>query len=80
MLKKHPDGEKKISKRLNKEIMNRCKNVKKASIKEYGQVFNDNNNLTKRRQRELQKLGVEDFYKKRLRNADDHEYGNFAEA
>lgn len=74
------DGEKKISKRLNKEIMNRCKNVKKASIKEYGQVFNDNNNLTKRRQRELQKLGVEDFYKKRLRNADDHEYGNFAEA
>ena len=74
------DGEKKISKRLNKEIMNRCKNVKKTSIKEYGQVFNDNNNLTKRRQRELQKLGVEDFYKKRLHNADDHEYGNFAEA
>ena len=60
--------------------MNRCKNVKKTSIKEYGQVFNDNNNLTKRRQRELQKLGVEDFYKKRLHNADDHEYGNFAEA
>ena len=74
------DGEKKISKRLNKEIMNRCKNVKKTSIKEYKQVFNDNNNLTKRRQRELQKLGVEDFYKKRLHNADDHEYGNFAEA
>lgn len=73
------DGEKKISKRLNKEIMNRCKNVKKASAQQL-QVFDSK--YRQKMDKIYQKLVVKKFYndKEKLYNANGHEHGNFAEA